>query len=128
MSFFATSSEVHGAESPTLKIPFAVHLAEIKASLNPELRIAGWGILFSGVSLASLLLYLYTRGWQVAPEISFLILLVLATSFSIPHAWCARFVPQIALLPVLLLVPCLVMRSFNVNLLAKVLGILVLLN
>ena len=127
-SFFTTTSETHESESPVPKIPFTVHLAEIKASTYPDLRMAGWGPLFSGVFVVSLALYLYARGWRLIPEISFAILLVLATTFSNPHAWWARFAPQISLLPILLLVPCLAMPSVKVNFLAKTICVLYLLN
>jgi hypothetical protein len=127
-SFLAASSEAHGVESPRSKIPFTVHLAEIRASTNPDLRMAGWGVLFSGVFFASLGLYLYARGWRLFPEISFAILLALATSFSNPYGWWARYVPQIALVPILLLVPCFLSRPIVIKHLAKVIVVLILFN
>jgi hypothetical protein len=59
---------------------------------------------------------------------SFAILLVLVTTFSNPYAWWARFVPQVALIPILLLAPCLVFPSATVNFMAKIIGVLLLSN
>jgi hypothetical protein len=128
-SFIATSSQAQGAQSPTPKIPFTVRASEIKASVNPDVRMAGWGVFFSGIFLASLMLYLYTRGWQWNPTITgFGILLVLATTFTNPYAYWARLAPQIGLIPILLLISCFAAASNGVRLMARCIGILFLVN
>lgn len=129
VSFLSTSSEAQGSQSPVLKIPLTVRRSEIAASVNPDVRTAGWGIFFSGVFLTSVALYLFARGWERHPEIVLLgVLLVLATTFTNPYAYWARLVPQIAMLPVLLLIPCFATTSRPVKLLAKTIGVLLLLN
>jgi hypothetical protein len=129
VSFLSTSSEAKGPQSPVLKVPFTVRRSEIVASVNPDVRTAGWGIFFSGVFLTSLALYLFARGWEWHPEMTVLgALLVLATTFTNPYAYWARLVPQIALLPVLLLVPCFAATSSTVRLLARSIGVLLLVN
>lgn len=129
ISFISTSSEAQGPQSPIPKIPFTVRRSEILASINPDVRTAGWGPLFSGIFLTSLALYLIARGWEWHPEIVALgVLLVFATTFTNPYAYWARLVPQVGLLPVLLLIPCFANTSRNVKLGAKSIGALLLLN
>jgi hypothetical protein len=127
VSLFSESKEAHGTESPILKLPFSIHLSEIRDSTTPDLRIAGWGVLFSGILVLSIALYIYASGWRI-PEISFMILVVLATSFSNPYAYWARLAPQIAMLPILLLVPCSTMHSRKVGIFARGIGVLFVLN
>jgi hypothetical protein len=127
VSLFSESKEAHGTESPILKIPFSIHLSEIRDSTTPDLRIAGWGVLFSGILVVSLALYVYTHGWRV-PAISFMVLVVLATSFSNPYAYWARLTPQIAMLPILLLVPSVTLNSRKVGIFAKGISVLFVLN
>lgn len=129
VSFISTSSQAQGPQSPVFKIPFTVRRSEILASINPDVRTAGWGIFFSGIFLTSLALYLFARGWERHPEVTAVgVLLVLATTFTNPYAYWARLVPQIALLPVLLLIPCFAAASKTVRVLAKSIGVLLLVN
>jgi hypothetical protein len=129
VSFLSTSSEAQGSQSPTLKIPFTVRRSELSASVNPDVRTAGWGVLFSGIFMLSFALYLFARGWEWHPEIVLLgVSLVLATTFTNPYAYWARLVPQIALLPILLLIPCFAITSRGVNFLARSTGVLLMLN
>jgi hypothetical protein len=111
---------------PKLKIPFTVRLAEVRSYINADNRIAGWGVFLSGVLLASMVLYVWVRGWQIFPRLGLAFLLIAATTFANPYAWWARFAPQVALLPILLMVPALAIGSRKVKWAAALLCFLLL--
>ncbi len=94
-----------GLEEPSWKVPFTTSFEEIRAYAAPDVHLAGWGVFFSGVLLVSVVMYLWRRGWRSAPAAGFAAVAVIVTVLINPYAWLARYVPQLALLPVLLLVP-----------------------
>lgn len=96
-----------GLQAPSWKIPFTISLGEILSYVAPDVHLAGWGVFFSGVLLASIAMYLGLRGWRSAPAASFAAGAVLLTVLINPYAWWARLAPQLALVPVFLLVPWL---------------------
>ncbi len=91
-------------EAPAWKVPFTTSVREIRSFAAPDVHLAGWGVFFSGVLLASIVMWVYGRGWR-ASAASLAAGLVLLTVLVNPYAWWARFAPQMALLPVFLLVP-----------------------
>jgi len=110
---------------PELKVPFTLTGLEVRASGAPDVRLAGFGPLFSGAialsALATLLLCL--RGdWPVVTRLSFSFaayLLLLASVF--PQAWWARYVPFVWLVPV----SCLVGMSLGTHKSVKVIAVLI---
>lgn len=93
---------------PELKVPFTLTGLEIRASGAPDVRIAGFGPLFSGalaLSALAALLLLLKRDWPVISKSSFAFagfLLLLALVF--PQGWWARYVPFLWLVPAFCLV------------------------
>jgi hypothetical protein len=92
-----------------IKFPLSISLAEIKTFQVTDVRIAGWGPLFSLILLISLgtgiLLVIRQRGKSLAGW--GLILLITATMLLNPEAWWARYAPQFWLIPVVVLVMAL---------------------
>lgn len=107
-SVFSTSANppCSSSKSSERKIPFSIDCpAEAKAFQSIDLRTGGFGPLFSGVLVASLILSvvlaLATRRikeWAIAAGLSMLLLL---SSVIHPEAWWARYVPQFYLVPVI---------------------------
>lgn len=138
VSFFSHSQEfvqdrkmwnVSFAQSG-LKIPFSVNAAELISQGGPDIRLAGWGVFFSGVTLFGLIVFVLSKGWsgrEGAPILVALSLIVV-TSFINPECWNARYTPQIALLPVFLLIPGLRATSTALRNVARGLCAILLLN
>jgi hypothetical protein len=127
ISFFS-QTESHTANPTRMKIPFTVSRQELKSLSLPDSRTGGWGVLFSGVLLGSLALFLMVRGWRNNAPILMILALIAVTGFINPECWWARYAPQIGLLPVFLLLPGLQERARAPRIAAKALCTLLLVN
>jgi hypothetical protein len=113
ISFFSHSTEWVGSRTmfglsfkdTGLKIPFTVNLPELVAQAGPDLRLAGWGVFFSGIALGSIVRFVLMKGWRECAPVVLAVVLIAATTLANPECWMARYTPQIALLPVFLLIP-----------------------
>ncbi len=91
--------------SSELKLPFTFSRTEFGMFLWPDVRLGGFGPLFSGVILLSLLAFIYqfhsTRHRLHRAGFLFVLLfLIISSGFSNPEAWWARYSPQTYLFPV----------------------------
>jgi len=93
----------HTAE-PILKVPFTITYDQIDDLSYTDTRIAGWGVFLGGILLISFALYLFSKGWQ-DKQVSLLLIITIATILINPGAWWARYAPQIALIPILFILP-----------------------
>jgi hypothetical protein len=91
-----------------LKVPFSLSKPELQGAANAELKMAGFGPFFGGaVCICLLLLVLISarnfknRSFQIYAYITGFLLL---TVFIMPDPWWARFVPQLWLFPILLII------------------------
>jgi hypothetical protein len=103
LSILAESRNDMGAD-PTLKWPFAWAAGETVPFRWPDVRFGGFGPLFSGAlvfSLAALLAALRSDRRAVALAAAVAAGLV-ATALVNPHAWWARYAPQVWLVPIVL--------------------------
>jgi hypothetical protein len=126
ISFFSQTSTIETWK--VLKIPFTVNKQELHSLTAPDARLGGWGVFFSGVMLGSLALFLLMKGWRGNASLVLALALVAATSFINPECWWARYVPQIALLPVFLLLPGLRAESGRARMIASALCVILLFN
>jgi hypothetical protein len=90
------------------KWPFTVSMDEILAFRAPDVRVAGFGPLFGGALLVTgaLLVVGLTKYRQRLPRASlvlFLITAILITIVTNAEAWWARYVPQLWMIPLLIL-------------------------
>jgi len=105
------------------KIPFIFSIEDLKAFRTPDVRISGFGPLFSGaiiICLFNLFGVLKAKKHPMLkdPDISIKSLIILLIFISViinPSSWWARFVPQLWLIPIfsLLLSLNLKTRLFN---------------
>jgi hypothetical protein len=119
LSFLGRSGNLMRAwsdEKIDLKPPFTFDLKEIKAMAGCDVRVAGFGPLFSGIFLVSALLYVLNKrvkwgtgekenNWFSAKG-SWIDALLFFVVFSVvinPEFWWARYVPQLWAVPVLML-------------------------
>jgi hypothetical protein len=126
ISFFSQASDVETWK--VIKIPFTVSKQELHSLAAPDVRLGGWGVFFSGVTLGSLALFLLMKGWRRNASLVLALVLVAATSFINPECWWARYAPQIALLPVFLLLPGLRAESRRARMIASALCVFLLFN
>lgn len=83
------------------KVPFQIKEGELFAFYNPDVRLGGFGPLFSGILLLSSGLLIY---WAITRQgnrnLYAIPLLILASVLANPEAWWARYAPQLWLVPV----------------------------
>ncbi len=105
-SLFARSENIAVPHLTHRKWPFAVSSQEIRLFFIPDARVAGFGPLFSGVLVLSLALGL-ALWWSrpgAAVYASCAAATLLASVLVHEHGWWARYVPQLWLIPLLLVV------------------------
>jgi len=105
---FAASGNTHGARvapEPVLKIPFSLKIKEFTVFKSGSVLYGGFGPLFSGILVLSviLLVYVFTLNVQYKREMALLTVFLLFTVFINPECWLSRYVPQLWYFPVLVL-------------------------
>jgi hypothetical protein len=88
-------------QTPRYKLPFTFDEYEIRQMIYWDVRIAGFGPLFSGIVLLMLAALLLT-GRGMRWEAGVLIGLLLVGSVINPEMWWARYVPGLWLIPILI--------------------------
>ena len=86
---------------PEIKVPFTVDSREIAAMRGVDVRWGGWGPLFGGILLISLLLLLM-RG-HLLSEYKVLIVVLIVLALISPESWWARLNPQLFVFSIILL-------------------------
>jgi hypothetical protein len=103
-SLFSKSYNAYGTEKSELKIPFTITETELKSSISPDVRVAGFGPFFGGILLISVIGLV--RGCQMKKSYpNWMIYLILGglvfSVFINEESWWARYVPQLWLIPCL---------------------------
>jgi hypothetical protein len=98
---------------PEPKMPFTFTAREMYCASDPQVRVGGMGVLFSGIFLFTSLLaivYLIFSFTLDTPRMltsGLVITGIFATIFINPEPWWARYIAQIWWFPVLMIVECL---------------------
>jgi hypothetical protein len=110
LSLFAHSDNVMTGNNKEikLKIPFTINKDDIVNSYAIDTRIAGFGGLFSGLIILSvivviLLLTKYSGQWRYKKNWLYIIGLIIISIIIMPESWWARYVPQFWYLPIIAL-------------------------
>lgn len=93
-------------QSVNLKIPFTIHKRNfIYSFCFADVRIAGFGYYWSGILLLSLLFLPFIRFRNQNEKNIFWLAtsVIIFTTFANPHCWWARYVPQLWLFPVFII-------------------------
>lgn len=101
-----SKSEVLPIPSFKLKPPFTFSLDEIQAFAFPDVRMGGFGPLFSGaivLSVAILVVLFSKYRWRLLCAAHLLVLmgLIFISALSLSESWWARYAPQVWMLPLL---------------------------
>lgn len=103
-SVFSESDNINEAakRDPLIKIPFHMNRAEIDVFKMPDVRIGGWGPIFSGILILAVIIYIRNKYEKKA--ISLFLLGTLITIIINPEAWWARYTPQLYLIPIIVFI------------------------
>lgn len=132
---YSLFAETHSGYESTaaLKVPFFLSWAELRAAGGVDVRVAGFGPLFSGVVIlaAVCLARLLWKGrratnvsiWLLAAAACFLV-----SALLMPHNWWARYVPQLWFVPLCIAAAALAARARSAQLLGLGVVLLMLLD
>ena len=111
ISTFAHTDNIdsrQGGRMPILKIPFSLNRQEIKSLSDPDIRIAGFGPLFSGIISLTICLLIfsiwYKSGVLFNDPLAWFILILILSIAVCPEAWWARFIPQFWFVPLIVII------------------------
>lgn len=91
-SLFAKTDNMIENE-PKLKIPFSVHESEWIHLSNADIRIGGFGVLFSGILLLSLLIFILAAAVKrkINADIAIMLSVLTLLALFFPESWWARY-------------------------------------
>jgi hypothetical protein len=128
LSTFSESASTYPPEASKLKLPLTIQsVKEREYFTNTDVRVAGFGPLFSGAIILTLIVCLLSlRRDLIKTRMTVLLASLLMSSILInPEAWWARYVPQLWMLPLLFSILALSLKSNILNFLGY--GIIVVL-
>jgi hypothetical protein len=110
LALFTHTDDMNLLQKPdqevVLKIPFTFNKTDVHNSVNPVVLMAGFGPLFSGILILSLILLIWTLIKPYPSEKRFYLLLVLltltGTILMMEEAWDFRYVPQFWFIPIVI--------------------------
>ena len=92
---FSKANNLRENDNTTLKIPFTVSKDEIVPATSNDLRISGWGVLFSGLLIVSIIILIvkykdYKKENYILYTLGITMILLIAMS----ESWWARYTPH----------------------------------
>ena len=103
-------------EAPELKIPFTIHSSEWIHLSNADIRVGGFGVLFSGIFLLSLVIFFvalcHNKKIRMETAAAFAAIFLLLLFF--PESWWARYASYAYYLPVFILAEACNLRKTKV--------------
>jgi len=103
-----------------LKLPFTFSLDELQVFIFPDVRVGGFGPLFSGaivISIAIVGVLCWQNRWRLVRAAHLLVLmsLIFISAISLLENWNARYAPQVWLLPLVTAMLALLIRPRGVS-------------
>ena len=117
-----------------MKVPFFIHQNELKDLKYPDLRIAGFGVWFSGLLCVSFAIGLLELIYLILKKSKWtIVLLLLVGGIVLPIPFLpivrqARYYPQIYLLPFIVLFPLLSRKDLMSNLAFYIISLIAIVN
>lgn len=105
-SYFAVTTGNSTEKMPTrIKLPFTFSEKELVALGDPDVAVSGFGPLFSGILLLSLVVLVLAFRYRTGATLAALgLIAIIAGSVLVnPAAWWARYVPQLWIIPLICL-------------------------
>lgn len=109
-------------QNPVLKIPFTYKHDELLQLSIPDLRIGGFGVLFGGILLLSIVIlliglyFLYFKDRKLFARFFIIVGTLTLLILILEESWWARYMPQIYIIPVLAILILYIFRKRKVNL------------
>jgi hypothetical protein len=131
LSTFSESASTYPPEASKLKLPLTIQsVKEREYFTNTDVRVAGFGPLFSGAIILTLIVCLLSlRRDLIKTRMTVLLASLLMSSILInPEAWWARYVPQLWMLPLLFTILALSLKSNILNFLGYAIIVVLLAN
>lgn len=136
ISTFSKTENVQANEKTTLKFPLRVYRQEIDDLYIPDMRIGGFGPLNGLIACLSIILLLiililfYKYEKDKLLVIILPLIAILATTILVGESWWARYVPQLYLIPIGLIILCVYLKKHfkKMPLLAILFSLILLVN
>lgn len=92
--------------APKLKIPFSIHRFEWIHLSNADIRVGGFGVLFSGIFILSFIIFLIAlcHNKKIHGETAAALIAIILLLLFFPESWWARYASYTYYIPVLFLV------------------------
>ena len=130
LSIFSKSENVLQPAVSTLKWPFTVSRSELNTFGFPDTRVGGWGPLFGGAIIISMVILLIALGidlpkTKIAAGASLLIMISMIVNW---ESWWARFSPQLWMTPIIFILLSEYLRSKFIHFLGTFMIIVLIIN
>ncbi|MBO6086842.1 hypothetical protein J6P92_00655 [bacterium] len=114
-----------------IKVPFKIYKKEIYALGDSDTRIAGFGVLWSGILLMSLIIALFIRYRNQYDKRLFLLIFTILFLLLLinPYSWWARYAPHLWVIPVFICLATLKTNTSNIkNIISSLILVIMLAN
>jgi hypothetical protein len=130
LSLFSKSENIGGSEKVSLKWPFTVSETELITFVGADTRVGGFGPLFSGALIVTLVVILISALFDIRKtKIALGVISLLAVSIFInPEAWWVRYVPQLWMIPLVAVILSLHLLHKSLYYLGRLLVFILLIN
>lgn len=92
---FSKANNLREHDKTTIKIPFMVYKDEIKPATSNDLRISGWGVLFSGLLIVSIgILIIKYKSYKNENYLLYTLGITLLLLIVMSESWWARYTPH----------------------------------
>lgn len=96
--FYATFSKANNLrenDNTELKLPFTIYKEELTPAMSNDLRISGWGILFSGLLLCGIIIFIkYYKSYKQESWIIYTLGITCMLLVVMSESWWARYTPH----------------------------------
>jgi len=92
---FSKANNLREHDKIQIKIPFTVYKEELTPSMSNDLRISGWGLLFSGILLCSIIIFVkYYKYYKNESWILYTLGITVILLLIMSESWWARYTPH----------------------------------
>ena len=92
---FSKANNLRENDKTTIKVPFMVYKDEIKPATSNDLRISGWGVLFSGLLIVSIgILITKYKDYKKENYLLYTLGITLLLLIVMSESWWARYTPH----------------------------------
>lgn len=99
---FSKANNLRENDNTDLKIPFTIYKSELTSACSNDLRISGWGVLFSGLLLCSIIILIkYYKEYKKDSWILYTLAITVILMIAMSESWWARYTPHFYLFIIL---------------------------